>query len=413
MPSNEGRGYVLRRIMRRAMRHAQLLGARDPLMHRLVPILVREMGRAYPEIVRAETLAAETLLLEETRFRRTLERGLSILEEESAGLQAGASFPGEVAFKLYDTYGFPLDLTRMRSATGASRWIPRCSTPPWPGRRPRRGPIGPVPARRPPTPSGSAFATGWGPRNSSATIPRAPKRAVRALVRDGAEVSSLAAGTRGLLVLNQTPFYGESGGQVGDTGLMTGEGVRVQVLNTQKKLGDVFVHEVEVLEGTLSLECAAGAGGGSRPPVRRACQPFRHPPAARSAAPGAGRPCGPEGLAGGRRPAALRLQPPKPLSAEELAQVEDIANTYVLRNEPVETRLMGVDDAVASGARALFGEKYGEEVRVVSMGTDPGNHAPYSVELCGGTHVARTGDIGWSRCWAIAASPPACAGWRR
>ncbi len=394
LPSNEGRGYVLRRIMRRAMRHAQLLGARDPLMHRLVPILVREMGRAYPEIVRAETLAAETLLLEETRFRRTLERGLSILEDESAGLVAGASFPGDVAFKLYDTYGFPLDLTEdaLRSrgiqvdtavfnaamakqkAEARANWSgsgEAATDTIWFGIRDREG---------------ATEFLGYDTESAEGVV--------RAIIREGAEVSALATGARGLVVLNQTPFYGESGGQVGDTGLLTGDGVRAQVHNTQKKLGDVFVHDVEVLEGTLSVgtPVALDVDHARRSAVRanHSATHLLHEALRRV--------LGEHVAQKGSLVAADRLRfdfsHPKPLSAAELAQVEDIANTYILRNEPVETRLMGVDDAVASGARALFGEKYGEEVRVVSMGTDPGNHGPYSVELCGGTHVARTGDIG-------------------
>ncbi len=394
LPSNEGRGYVLRRIMRRAMRHAQLLGARDPLMHRLVPILVREMGRAYPEIVRAETLAAETLLLEETRFRRTLERGLSILEEESAGLQAGASFPGDVAFKLYDTYGFPLDLTEdalrgrgiqvdtdvfnaamaRQKAEARANWSgsgEAATDTIWFGIRDRVG---------------ATEFLGYDTESAEGVV--------RAIVHDGAEASSLPTGARGLVVLNQTPFYGESGGQVGDTGVMAGEGVRLQVLNTQKKLGDVFVHEVEVLEGTLTLDAPLALEVDH---TRRSAVRANHS-ATHLLHEALRRVLGDHVAQKGSLVAADRLRfdfsHPKPLSAAELAQVEDIANTFVLRNEPVETRLMGVDEAVASGARALFGEKYGEEVRVVSMGTDPGNHAPYSVELCGGTHVARTGDIG-------------------
>ena len=394
LPSNEGRGYVLRRIMRRAMRHAQLLGARDPLMHRLVPILVREMGRAYPEIARAEPLAAETLLLEEKRFRRTLERGLSILEEESAGLVSGARFPGDVAFKLYDTYGFPLDLTEdalrgrgihvdteafnaameRQRADARAAWAgsgEAATDTVWFGLREREG---------------ATEFLGYDTESAEGVV--------RALVREGAEVEALAAGEQGLVVLNQTPFYGESGGQVGDTGVMVGEGVRATVIGTQKKLGDLFVHEVRVNEGSLGRGTALTLEVDH---ARRAAVRANHS-ATHLLHEALRRVLGDHVAQKGSLVAPDRMRfdfsHPKPMTPNEVAEVEEIVNTYVLRNEPVETRLMGVDDAIASGARALFGEKYGDEVRVVSMGTDAGNGAPYSVELCGGTHVARTGDIG-------------------
>ncbi|OYX15081.1 MAG: alanine--tRNA ligase [Rhizobiales bacterium 32-66-8] len=394
LPSNEGRGYVLRRIMRRAMRHAQLLGARDPLMHRLVPILVREMGRAYPEIVRAEPLAAETLLLEEKRFRRTLERGIAILDEESAGLVSGASFPGDVAFKLYDTYGFPLDLTEdalrgrgihvdtaaFNAAMERQRADARAA---WQG-------------------SGDAATdTVWfalrerdGATEFLGYDTESAEGVVQALVRDGAEVETLKAGEQGLVLVNQTPFYAESGGQVGDTGVLVGEDVRATVVNTQKKLGDLFVHEVQVSEGVLTRGTALALEVDH---TRRAAVRANHS-ATHLLHEALRRVLGDHVAQKGSMVAADRLRfdfsHPKPLSANEVAEVEEIANAYVLRNEPVVTRLMGQEEAIESGARALFGEKYGDEVRVVSMGTDPGNGAPYSVELCGGTHVARTGDIG-------------------
>ena len=394
LPSNEGRGYVLRRIMRRAMRHAQLLGARDPLMHRLVPMLVREMGRAYPEIVRAEALAEETLLLEERRFRRTLERGLGLLEEESAGLTRGASFPGDVAFKLYDTYGFPLDLTEdalrgrgiqvdvaaFNAAMERQRADARAA---WQG-------------------SGEAATdTVWfavkereGATEFLGYDTESAEGVVRALVRDGVEVDVLRAGEQGLLVLNQTPFYGESGGQAGDTGLVAAETVRATVLNTQKKLGDLFVHEVQVAEGELTRGTALTLEVDH---ARRAAIRANHS-ATHLLHEALRRVLGDHVAQKGSSVAPERLRfdfsHPKPMSENELAEVEEIVNAYVLRNEPVETRLMAVDDAVTSGARALFGEKYGDEVRVVTMGTDEGNGAPFSVELCGGTHVKRTGDIG-------------------
>ncbi|WP_238123087.1 MULTISPECIES: alanine--tRNA ligase [unclassified Xanthobacter] len=395
LPSNEGRGYVLRRIMRRAMRHAQLLGAKDPLMHRLVPVLVREMGRAYPELVRAEALASETLLLEETRFRRTLERGLSILEEESAGLVTGARFDGDVAFKLYDTYGFPLDLTqdalRMRGIsvdveafTAAMERQKAEARANWSG-------------------SGEAATDGvWfairdrvGATDFLGYDTEQAEGAIVALLKDGTEVNALAAGERGLAVLNQTPFYAESGGQMGDTGMWSGEGgVSARVLGTQKKLGDLFVHDVEVLAGSLKVGSALVLDVDH---ARRGALRANHS-ATHLLHEALRRVLGDHVAQKGSLVAPDRLRfdfsHPKPLSQDELARVEDIANHFVLRNEPVETRIMAVDEAIESGARALFGEKYGDEVRVVSMGTDDGNGAPYSVELCGGTHVRRTGDIG-------------------
>src|SRR5258705_4253990 len=251
LPSNEGRGYVLRRIMRRAMRHAELLGAKEPLMFRLVPVLVREMGQAYPELVRAEALITETLKLEETRFRRTLERGLAILDDESRGLKDGDNLKGEVAFTLYDTYGFPLDLTQdalksrgigvdlaaFNTAMERQREMARAS---WTG-------------------SGEAATeTVWFALREKAGATEflgyeteSAEGVIAALVRDGKEVTGLAKGEAGAVVLNQSPFYGESGGQVGDTGIMTGDDVRFRVTDTQKRAGHVFVHSGLVEEGTL------------------------------------------------------------------------------------------------------------------------------------------------------------------
>src|SRR5579863_1990487 len=256
LPSNEGRGYVLRRIMRRAMRHAQILGARDPLMWRLVPALVREMGQAYPELQRAEPLIAETLKLEETRFRATLARGLSILEDETRDLTTGAKLAGETAFKLYDTYGFPLDLTQdALRARGLGVDVEGFQTA---MERQR------AEARRAWSGSGEAATeTLWfalrervGATEFLGYETESAEGAVTALVRDGAEVGSLSAGEKGLAVLNQTPFYAESGGQVGDVGTMTGAGLRAAVVDVKKKLGDVFAHVVEVLEGRLEVGAA-------------------------------------------------------------------------------------------------------------------------------------------------------------
>ena len=392
-PSNEGRGYVLRRIMRRAMRHAQMLGSVDPLMWRLVPALVREMGQAYPELVQGEGRIAEILQLEETRFRVTLARGLSILDEETGRL-TGTTLSGEVAFKLYDTYGFPLDLTqdalRGRGLSvdeaGFSAAMERQRAD----------------ARRAWAGSGEAATeTVWfglrerlGATEFLGYSTERSEGVVTALVADGGEVPSLAAGSSGFVLLNQTPFYAESGGQVGDTGTMTAPGVRLAVTDTGKKLGDLFVHAVTVEEGTLTVGLALDLLVDH---ARRAAIRANHS-ATHLLHEALRQVLGPHVAQKGSlvEPDRLRFDfsHQKPITDVELAAVEDIANAVVLQNEPVVTRLMGLDEARGSGARALFGEKYGDEVRVVSMGRALEGSQSYSVELCGGTHATRTGDIG-------------------
>ncbi|MGJ4917687.1 alanine--tRNA ligase [Bradyrhizobium oligotrophicum] len=398
LPSNEGRGNVLRRIMRRAMRHAQLLGAREPLMHKLVGALTREMGQAYPELIRAEALIKETLRLEETRFRKTLERGLVLLDEQSANLKKGDMFDGDVAFTLYDTYGFPLDLTQdALKSRGIS--VDQASFNDAMQRQKAK-------ARAAWAGSGEAATeTVWfelreklGSTEFLGYDTETAEGAVTALVKDGAEVDSLKAGESGVIVLNQTPFYGESGGQVGDTGVMTGDGVRVRITDTQKKAGDLFAHIGTVEQGTLKLGTALqlDVDHGRRSAIRanHSATHILHE-ALRQV-------LGDHIAQRGSLVSPDRLRfdfvHPKPISPEELARVEDIANDVVLENAEVTTRLMGLDDAREAGARALFGEKYGDEVRVVSMGNAARDHGAnamgWSVELCGGTHVRRTGDIG-------------------
>ncbi len=399
LPSNEGRGYVLRRIMRRAMRHAQLLGAKEPLMHRLVWALVREMGQAYPDLMRAENLIEETLRLEETRFRKTLVRGLAILDEKSASLKKGDMFDGDVAFTLYDTYGFPLDLTQdalksrgigvdQASFTDAMERQKAKARESWKG-------------------SGEAASEAiWFPLREKLGATEflgyeteSAEGVVSALVKDGAEVASLKAGDTGSIVLNQTPFYAESGGQVGDTGVLTGEGgIKFRVTDTQKKLGDFFVHVGTVEGGELKLGTALQLEvDHSRRFSIRAHHSATHliHEALRQV-------LGDHIAQRGSMVAPDRLRfdfvHQKPITPEELARIEDIANNVVLENDEVTTRVMGVDEAREAGARALFGEKYGDEVRVVSMGRTArergANALGWSVELCGGTHVKRTGDIG-------------------
>ncbi|WP_213285837.1 alanine--tRNA ligase [Bradyrhizobium sp. sGM-13] len=398
LPSNEGRGYVLRRIMRRAMRHAQLLGAREPLMHRLVWALVREMGQAYPDLVRAETLIEETLRLEETRFRKTLERGLAILDEKSAGLKKGDMFDGDTAFTLYDTYGFPLDLTQdalksrgisvdqaaFSDAMDRQRVKARSS---WAGSGDTASEAIWFPLREK---LGATEFLGYDTESAEGVV--------TALVKDGKDADSLKPGETGAIVLNQTPFYAESGGQVGDIGLLTGEGVKFRVTDTQKKAGDLFVHLGTVEQGTLKVGTALQleVDHARRSSIRA------HHSATHLLHEALRQVLGDHIAQRGSLVAPDRLRfdfvHPKPITAEELARVEDIANEVVLENDEVTTRIMAVDDAREAGARALFGEKYGDEVRVVSMGKQARAHGQnalgWSVELCGGTHVRRTGDIG-------------------
>src|SRR5664279_5239318 len=394
LPSNEGRGYVLRRIMRRAMRHAELLGAKEPLMCKLVPVLTREMGQAFPELIRAEALITETLKLEETRFRSTLERGLIILDEKSRALKKGDMFDGETAFTLYDTYGFPLDLTQdALRARGISVDI-ASFTDAMDRQRAK--------ARASWSGSGDAATeTVWftlreklGPTEFLGYETESAEGVVSALVRDGKEVAELKKGDSGVVVMNQTPFYGESGGQVGDTGEMRRDGVRLAVSDTQKKAGDLFGHVVKVEQGT-------GKVGDQLLLVvdheRRAAIRGNHS-ATHLLHEALRQVLGDHVAQKGSMVAPDRLRfdfsHPKPMTAAELEKVEDIANDIVLQNLAVTTRLMTLHDARASGARALFGEKYGDEVRVVAMGDGTGNTLGWSVELCGGTHVKRTGDIG-------------------
>jgi alanyl-tRNA synthetase len=394
LPSNEGRGYVLRRIMRRGMRHAELLGAKDPLMWRLVPVLIREMGQAYPELHRADGLITETLKLEEVRFRKTLERGLAILDEASKSLKKGDMFDGVTAFTLYDTYGFPLDLTQdalrprgigvdIASFTDAMEEQREKARGSWAG-------------------SGEAADEAvWfslreklGGTDFLGYETETAAGVVVALLRDGKEVSSLAKGESGAVVLNQTPFYAESGGQVGDIGAMTGDGVRFVVSDTQKRAGDLFVHFGTVEQGTLK----AGAALDLKVDHARRDAIRQNHSATHLLHEALRQVLGDHVAQKGSLVAPDRLRfdfsHPKPMSGEEIERVEDIANDIVLQNAPVITRLLSRDDAIASGARALFGEKYGDEVRVVAMGESGGNAMGWSVELCGGTHVGRTGDIG-------------------
>ena len=409
LPSNEGRGYVLRRIMRRAMRHAHMMGVSEPLLARLVPALVRQMGVAYPELGRAETLIAETLRLEETRFTSLLERGLHLLADATARLGEGEALAGEVAFRLYDTYGFPLDLTQdaMREqgravdvagfevAMAEQRRRARAA---WAG----SGEAGTARVwfdlrER----LGATEFLGYSTESAEATV--------AALIVDGREVASVQAGASVSVVLNQTPFYAESGGQVGDAGAISAAGLRIAVTDTQKREG-VFAHVGTVAEGTASVGTAvlAEVDHDRRGRIRA------HHSATHLLHEALRRRLGAHVQQKGSLNAPDRLRfdisQPSPIAREDLDAVAAEVNARVRENAPVTTRLMTPEAAVAEGAMALFGEKYGDEVRVVAMGDGEAMRSAYSIELCGGTHVARTGDIGLFR---IAGESAVGAGLRR
>jgi alanyl-tRNA synthetase len=392
MPSNEGRGYVLRRIMRRAMRHAHMLGAKEPLMWRLVPLLVGEMGHAYPELARAEALVTELLKLEETRFRDTLERGLRLLEEATAGLPAGGELPGETAFRLYDTYGFPLDLTQdalraqgmtvdtagFAAAMERQRAEARAS---WKG-------------------SGEqAEARIWfelretlGATEFLGYEHDRAEAQVMGLVVGGQPAERAGPGAEVMVITNQTPFYGESGGQIGDTGTIRRGPAKVTVTDTQKKVGDLIIH-IGRLEGG---ELAVGDTVELAIDVERRRELRRAHSATHLLHAALRRQLGSHVTQKGSLVAPDRLRfdfsHPKAVSPAERAAIEAEVNRFLRQNGATSIRIMARDEAIQSGAMALFGEKYGDEVRVVQMGREPDGRIT-STELCGGTHVRRTGDI--------------------
>ncbi len=394
LPSNEGRGYVLRRIMRRAMRHAHILGAKEPLMHRLVPVLVRLMGQHFPELVRAEALIAETMRFEETRFHTTLDRGLGLLTKETAKLGDGETLSGAVAFRLYDTYGFPLDLTqdilrgqgRSVDTQGfeAAMEIQRAAArKAWAGT------------------GDTAEETLWfdlraeiGAGEFLGYDTDAAEGIILAIVVDGKRIDAAKAGDEVALVVNQTPFYAESGGQVGDTGIIFSPGgAEASVTDTRKKAGQLHVHMVSVKKGAFKVGDAAElqVDSAQRNKIRanHSVTHLAHEALRRRL----GDHVTQKGSLVGADRMRFDFSHPKPLSEAEIADVEKEVNTRIRGNAEVVTRLMEPEAAIEAGALALFGEKYGEEVRVLSMGDDTQKDF-YSTELCGGTHVRRTGDIG-------------------
>ncbi|QCG96171.1 alanine--tRNA ligase [Azospirillum sp. TSA2s] len=396
LPSNEGRGYVLRRIMRRAMRHAHMIGAREPLMHRLVPALIQQMGDAYPELNRARALVVETLKLEETRFKQTLERGLRLLEDEVGHLGEGQPLAGDVAFKLYDTYGFPLDLTQ-DVLRGQGRAVDEAGFKAAMDEQRRK-------ARESWAGSGEVGTEKlWyeikdelGATEFFGYDTEVAEGKVTAIVKGDARVEAAAIGDQVLVVVNQTPFYGESGGQVGDAGVIfSAGGAEVAVSDTLKKLGAVWAHVGTVTKGTLKVGDVVELRVDTE---RRAAIRANHS-ATHLLHEALRHRLGDHVTQKGSLVAPERLRfdisQPTGLSAADIAAIEDEVNRRVLANSEVITRLMSPDEARAQGAMALFGEKYGDEVRVVSMGGPHGEmDRDYSIELCGGTHVRRTGDIG-------------------
>ena len=392
-PSNEGRGYVLRRIMRRAMRYAHLMGCDEPLMYRLVPVLVAEMGQAFPELVRAEQLISETLKLEETRFKQTLTRGLKLLGDATAKLGDGETLPGDVAFQLYDTYGFPLDLTQDALRSEGRNVDTAGFEAAMEHQR--------AEARKAWTGSGdTATDRIWfeireriGASEFLGYEMESAQGVILSLVKNGEEVQTAEAGEEVSLIVNQTPFYGESGGQLGDSGeFLSGKGVRFVVTDTQKRAGDLLIHNGRLECGSLrvgdSLNLIVDIARRSALRANHSATHLLHAALRRQ--------LGDHVTQKGSLVAPERLRfdisHPKPLSNAERDAIEAEVNARIRDNLDLTTRLMTPDEAVKSGAVALFGEKYGDEVRVVSMGKT--GDTPYSVELCGGTHVTRTGEIG-------------------
>ncbi|MDH5188485.1 MAG: alanine--tRNA ligase, partial [Rhodospirillaceae bacterium] len=400
LPSNEGRGYVLRRIMRRAMRHAHMIGATDPVIYRLISALNAKMGAAFPELVRAEALISETIKMEEQRFQKTLDRGLKLLDEATIAIKSGGELDGETAFKLYDTYGFPLDLTQdalkpksiavdedgFNAAMKRQKIAARAA---WKG-------------------SGEAATEEvWfdvlddvGASDFLGYKTEHAEGKILAIIKDGKRVNEAAPGDSVAIIANQTPFYGESGGQMGDIGTISGDGFVIDVSDTQKKLGSLHVHVGKVSSGLpkVGLDATFGVNHGRRSELRanHSATHLLHAALRREL----GSHVTQKGsLVSGER-LRFDISHPMGVTPEQIFDVELMVNGQIRSNTEVTTRLMTPEEAQAQGAMALFGEKYGDEVRVVSMGTEPEQGSEglisgsFSVELCGGTHVSRTGDIG-------------------
>ena len=394
MPSNEGRGYVLRRIMRRGMRHAHILGSQDPLMHKLVSNLTGTMGDAYPKIRRGEAMITEMLELEEAKFKKTLDRGLKLLDEEKQNIKSDGQLPGEIAFKLYDTFGFPLDLTQdalradgvevdmdgFNAAMDKQKADARAS---WVG-------------------SGDAASEKlWfdildevGPTDFLGYDSERAEAIVKAIVKDGEKADALKKGEQGIIITNQSPFYAESGGQVGDTGHLSSDGFDAIISDTKKQVGQLWAHHAKVDKGEIKIgDAVEMIVDHDRRAAIKANHSVTHlmHEALRQVL---GEHVQQKGSLQDDKRTRFDISHPKGMTDEEIDRVEEIVNQEIWANTDVSTRVMSFDDAVEQGAMALFGEKYGDEVRVVSMGTKAlGANKPYSVELCGVTHVKQTGEI--------------------
>ena len=393
MPSNEGRGYVLRRIMRRGMRHAHLLGASDPLMHKLYPTLLGKMGEAYPELKRAEALITQTLETEEKRFKFTLDRGLKMLDEETEKVASGAKFPGDVAFKLYDTFGFPLDLTqdalRAQDIEVDTDAFDACMAEQKAKARAAWSGAG-----------GAANEKIWfdildevGPTEFLGYEVESAEGKVLAIVKDGARVDTLSAGEEGIIITNQTPFYAESGGQVGDHGTFLTDEASLVITDTKKQVGTLWLHIAKAGKGSVKIGSAVQMKVDT---ARRGAIKSNHSvthlmhEALRRVL---GEHVSQKGSLQDAERTRFDISQPVGMTDAQIAEVETIVNEQIKADTDVTTRVMGIDEARDTGAMALFGEKYDDEVRVVSMGTEEGNRV-FSIELCGGTHVKKTGAIG-------------------
>lgn len=408
MPSNEGRGYVLRRIMRRAMRYGHLLGVDKPFIHNIVPTLVNVMGEAYPELTRGASMAMDVIKLEEERFGRTLSNGLKVLEQESNGLQAGDTLPGEVAFKLYDTYGFPLDLTadalRARDIAIDEQGFQTHME----GQRAK--------ARAAHKGTGdAALSDVWfevqethGATEFLGYKTLSAEGEAKALVQQGQQAPSLATGDTGQLVVNQTPFYAESGGQVGDIGIVTWEGGEAKVTDTQKVLDGVWQHTVEVTKGTLkvgtNLKLVVDEKIRTQVMRNHSVTHLLHQVLKEEL----GEHVFQKGSLVNAEKTRFDFSHPKALTADEIYTIEAKVNARIWAAAPVTARVMPKESAIELGAQALFGEKYGDDVRVLTMGE--GEDTVYSLELCGGTHVSNTAEIGLFK---LVADSSVAAGVRR
>ena len=408
LPSNEGRGYVLRRIMRRAMRHAHQLGCKDPLMYRLVPALVEQMGGAFPELERGQAMITEVLKLEEERFKEMLDRGLKLLDQEAGHLSKGAKLAGNVAFKLYDTYGFPLDLTKdiLRGRhievdesgfdTAMAEQKARAKAA-WKGSGEKATDEIWFDIKNT---HGATDFLGYDLTNAEAKVV--------ALVVDGQQVQSVTAGQNVVVILNQTPYYGESGGQMGDTGTIEKQGTTLRVTDTQKALGELHLHIAHVESGSLSVgdEVSASVDAVHRDKLRanHSATHLLHAVLRKHL----GKHVAQKGSLVAEERLRFDISQPRPITAEELEFVEAEVNRLIRLNTPVTTHVMTPEQALKHGALALFGEKYGEQVRVVEMGL--GEERGYSIEFCGGTHVRRTGDIA---CFVIVNEAAIASGVRR